>query len=104
MRILLLVVVLVAVVLGALIGYHNSQDVSFDYLFGETQIPLFLLLIADFMLGVLVTLAVAAGRILSLRLELRRTRARLRAHETELRNLRGLPSAGEGTSSSSPAA
>jgi len=90
-RIVLLVLLVAVLVLGASIGYFNAQSVTFNYLLGEWQIPLIALLIADFAFGILVALAVAAGRILSLRLELRRLRGRVREHEAELRNLRSLP-------------
>ncbi|TJY62218.1 LapA family protein [Sinimarinibacterium sp. CAU 1509] len=90
-RIVLLVLLIAVLVLGASIGYFNAQSVTFNYLLGEWQIPLIALLIADFAFGVLIALAVAAARILSLRLEVRRLRGRIRENEAELRNLRNLP-------------
>ncbi len=90
-RIVLLVLLIAVLMLGASIGYFNAQSVTFNYLLGEWQIPLIALLIADFAFGVLIALAVAAARIVSLRLELRRLRGRIRDHEAELRNLRNLP-------------
>lgn len=94
-RILLLVLLVAVLVLGASIGYFNAQSVRFDYLFGQWDVPLIALLIADFALGVLIALLLVSGRILSLRLEVRRLRNRVRDHEIELRNLRNLPLAGE---------
>jgi len=97
-RILLIAVLLIVLVLGASIGYFNAQTVSFDYLFGAWELPLIALLIAAFALGVVLTLVVVGGRVLSLRLELRRARGRIRDHEVELRNLRNLPLTGESRS------
>lgn len=99
-RIVLMLLLVAVLVLGASIGYFNAQSVRFDYLFGEWQVPLIALLIADFALGVLIALVFASARILSLRLELRRLRSRVRDHETELRNLRNLPLAGPATTES----
>lgn len=90
-RILLLLLLIVVLVLGATIGYFNAQSIAFDYLFGVWQVPLAGLLIVSFALGVLLALLAAAGRIFSLRMELRRLRQRIRDHEIELRNLRELP-------------
>jgi putative membrane protein len=102
-RIVLLILLVAVLVLGASIGYFNAQSVTFNYLLGEWQIPLIALLIADFAFGVLVALAVAATRILGLRLELRRLRGRIREHEAELRTLRGLPVSSEiNTATASP--
>ncbi len=94
-RMVVLIVLVVVLVLGASIGYFNAQPVVFDYLFGRWEIPLIALLVVDFALGVLIALLVVGARVLSLRMELRRLRSRVRDHETELRNLRKLSLATE---------
>jgi len=91
LRILLLVLLIAVLVLGATIGYFNAQPITFDYLFGVWQVPLAGLLVASLALGVILALLAAAGRILGLRMEIRRLRQRIRDHEIELRNLRELP-------------
>lgn len=90
-RILLMAGLILVLVLGASIGYFNAQPVTFDYLLGVWEIPLIAVLIAAFSTGVVVTLLVVAGRIISLRLEVRRLTRQIREHEIELRNLRNLP-------------
>ncbi|SFF31034.1 Protein of unknown function [Fontimonas thermophila] len=90
-RILVLLLLLAVLVLGASVGYFNAQSVRFDYLFGAREVPLIALLVADFVLGVLVALLLALGRILGLQLELRRLRKQVRDLEIELRTLRNLP-------------
>jgi lipopolysaccharide assembly protein A len=94
-RILLILLLVAVLVLGATVGYFNAQTVRFDFLFGAWDLPLIALLIAAFALGVLIALAVAAGRIFALRLEIRRLRQRVHNHEVELRSLRELPLGGE---------
>lgn len=89
-RILLLLLVILLLVLGATIGYFNAQPVTFDYLLGAWEVPLAGLLVAVLAIGVVLALVAAAGRILALRLELRRLRQQIRDHEIELRNLREL--------------
>ncbi|MFA5937979.1 MAG: LapA family protein [Sinimarinibacterium sp.] len=96
-RIVLMAGLILVLVLGASIGYFNAQPVSFDYLLGVWEIPLIAVLIAAFSAGVVLTLLVVAGRILSLRLEVRRMTRQIREHEIELRNLRNLPVTAEST-------
>jgi putative membrane protein len=85
---LLLVVVLV---IGASIGFFNAQPVTLNYLFGELQLPLFAILIADFLIAVLLTLLVVSARVFRSGREIARLRRQLRDTESELRNLRNLP-------------
>lgn len=91
-RIPVLIVLLVVLCLGACIGYFNAQPVAFNYLFGSMHMPLIALIIGVFCIAVLLTLLLTAARILSLKREIRQLRRKLRDNETELRNLRNLPS------------
>ncbi|NKF22694.1 LapA family protein [Solimonas marina] len=90
-KIVLLVVLLIILVLGASIGYFNAQPIHFNYLFGSAEFPLIAVLIAAFSIGILLTLLVVAGRLLTMRMELGRLRKQLREAEGELRTLRNLP-------------
>lgn len=87
-RLLLLLLLAVFFALGVTIGFYNAQPVRFSYIFGEVEVPLIVLIVGEFLLAVLVTLLVVAGRVLSLRAELRRTHRQLRSLEAELSNLR----------------
>jgi uncharacterized integral membrane protein len=78
-------------VLGASVGYFNAQTVRFNYLFGAVEMPLIALLIVDFILAVLISLAVVLVRMLGLRAEIRRLKKQVRDVETELKSLRNLP-------------
>lgn len=91
LRIVFLLLLGAMLVLGASIGYFNAQAVRFNYLFGEWELPLVALLVADFLVAALVTLAVFGARLLTLRGEIRRLRKQLRDLESELKSLRNLP-------------
>jgi uncharacterized integral membrane protein len=78
-------------VAGAALGYFNSAPVSFDYLFGSTQLRLVSLIVGTLLIGALLMLVLCAARMLGLSRDLRRLRRQLRDAETELKNLRSLP-------------
>ncbi|WP_240433416.1 LapA family protein [Solimonas sp. K1W22B-7] len=84
------VVILPVFVIGTVIGFFNSQKVEFNYLIGMVELPLIALLIAEFVLVALLTLAASFVRVFGLKSEIRRLRKQLRDSETELRNLRAL--------------
>lgn len=88
---LFLLVVLPVFVAGATIGFFNGQPVRFNYLVGEMELPLIALLVAEFLLVAVLTVALVALRVLSLKTEVRGLRKQLRDAESELKNLRALP-------------
>lgn len=89
---IVLVIILVTFLCGGIaIGYFNSDPVVFNFLFGRATQPLIVLLAEVFVVAVLLTLLVAATRILTLRAETRRLRKQLNDAESELKNLRNLP-------------
>lgn len=85
-----LVLVLVAAV-GGLIHYFNAQPVEFDFLLGQFNGPLSVVLLLAFVIGVLVASGLILLRVLRLQMHLHRVQRRLQATETELRTLRNLP-------------
>jgi uncharacterized membrane protein YciS (DUF1049 family) len=91
LRILLLLLLILVFVGGLAVGYSNAGPVSFNYLFGKTELSLVVLVLTVFAVAVLLTLLVCAGRILRLSADLRRLRRQLREAETELKNLRNIP-------------
>jgi uncharacterized membrane protein YciS (DUF1049 family) len=91
LRILLILLVVVVFIAGAALGYFNATPVSFDYLFGSTQVRLVALIVGTFLIGALAMLILCATRMLGLSRDLRRLRRQLRDAETELKNLRNLP-------------
>lgn len=87
-RIVVGVLIGMALVAGAVIGFHNAQTVPFDYLIGQAQWPLIGLLLAALALGAVLAALLASLRVLGLRWELGRLRKQLRAQELELERLR----------------
>lgn len=94
-RLSLLVLLLVVFTLGASLGYFNSEQVSFHYLFGTVDVRVAVLVIVSFLSGAVLALVFCGLRILSLLRELRRLRKQARDAETELKNLRNLPAASD---------
>jgi uncharacterized integral membrane protein len=91
LRIFLLMLLVMIFAFGIVIGFYNAQPVTFNYLFGITQLPLIALIAGEFIVAVVLTLLVVMGRIIALKAEARRLRKRLGGAEGELRNLRNLP-------------
>jgi uncharacterized membrane protein YciS (DUF1049 family) len=90
LRVLVLAVVFLLFACGAAIGYFNIETVRFNYLVDTVELPLIYLLLIELAFITLVGLAVFAGRVWSLKLEIRGLRKRLAATETEVKNLRSL--------------
>ncbi|HZR37771.1 MAG TPA: lipopolysaccharide assembly protein LapA domain-containing protein [Nevskia sp.] len=95
LRLLAAVLLLAVFVAGAGLSYFNYDYVSFNYLFGTTQVRLVVLVVLTFVLAALLTLLLCSIRLFSLSGEARRLRRQLRDAETELKNLRNLPIAPE---------
>ena len=67
-----------AVVVGLLVGTLNSNPVQLDLLWVQFEIPLGLAILLGFSLGVVLGLSVIyLGRVLPLRIQLRKARAAL---------------------------
>lgn len=81
-RLGLILVALVAIVVGLLVGTLNSSPVSLDLLWVQFELPLGLAILLGFSLGILLGLsAVYLGRVLPLRLQLRKARSALAKKE-----------------------
>ncbi|HWY24371.1 MAG TPA: LapA family protein [Nevskia sp.] len=91
LRVLAIVLLLVVFIAGAALSYFNYSYVSFNYLFGSTEVRLVVLIVLTFVVASVLTLLLCAVRLFSLSGETRRLRRQLRDAETELKNLRNLP-------------
>lgn len=91
LRVLAIILLLAVFIAGAALGYFNYGFVTFDYLFGSTQVRLVVLIVLTVIAAALLTLLLCAVRLFSLSGEARRLRRQLRDAETELKNLRNLP-------------
>ncbi len=90
LRIVILLLLLFVFVLGASLGYFNSERVSFHYLFGSADVSVAVLVIVSFLSAAILTLLLCGLRMLGLLQDIRRLRKQLRDAETELKNLRNL--------------
>jgi uncharacterized integral membrane protein len=86
-----IILIVLALFLGMMLAMVNARPVEVDYLFGSKNMPLIALLILDLVVGLAIGAVIYAPKVLTLRLELDRTRKKLANAETELRNLRNLP-------------
>jgi len=90
LRAIVLVLVAFLFVCGAGIGYYNLDPVRFNYLVGAVELPLITLILIELVVLTVIGLLLYAGRVWSLKLEIRRLSKRLAATEDELKNLRSL--------------
>lgn len=91
MRTVVLALVIVALLLGAAIGFFNAESVEFDYLAGSIKLPLIALMVGELILVAILGLVLFYGRMFGLKREIRGLRRQLDAAETELKSLRSLP-------------
>lgn len=91
MRIFSYVFLLLTMLLGITFSALNANHVLFNYYFGSKQIPLALLLVITFGVGIFTSLLVAVFSMLKLKKENYHLRSRLKIVEKELENLRYLP-------------
>ena len=89
-RAIVLALVLCLFVCGAAIGFFNVDPVRFNYLIGSVELPLITLILIELVVVTVIGLALFAGRVWTLKLEIRSLRKRLAATEDELKNLRSL--------------
>jgi putative membrane protein len=82
---------LVIVILGVTFAILNSSLVTVHYYVGIKQLPLSLLLVIAFVVGLIVSFLIVFIKIVRLRTELRRLKKQLRVAEKEIKNLRAIP-------------
>ena len=81
-RIGFILVALVAIVAGLLVGTLNSNPVQLDLLWVQFELPLGLVILLGFSLGIVTGLSMLYFyRVLPLRLQLRKARAALKKQE-----------------------
>ncbi|MES2683853.1 MAG: LapA family protein [Pseudomonadota bacterium] len=90
-RILIIAAVFLAFALGIAICLFNAQPVVFNYIAGSIQVPLIVLMVAEFFLVAAVTALLCWARIFGLKGEIRRLRRQLKDAQAELQSLRNLP-------------
>ncbi|HUR40583.1 MAG TPA: LapA family protein [Verrucomicrobiae bacterium] len=90
-RLLVSLLLIATFCLGASVSYFNWTTVRFDYLAGQSELPLIALMLVAFMIGMLVMGLIDLARMFVLSREARRHAREIRELEAELRSLRNLP-------------
>ena len=91
MKILAIVILLVAAMIGVLFSVLNSDTVMLKYYFGSLELPLSLALVSALAAGVLLGVLSALCMVLELRSENTKLKKEIRIVEKEVSNLRRLP-------------
>lgn len=69
----------------------NLENVTINYYFGESMLPLSLLLVLVFALGALLGMLVGFWLVIKAKVRIYRLRQRLQLAEKEIENLRAIP-------------
>ena len=85
------VFVFIALIAGAVLCWVNAQAVTVDYLLGEVEVSLIIVLIVTLLLGFALAYIAMLPRAMARRAELQRLKRRLHEADQEVRNLRNLP-------------
>lgn len=91
MRIFSYFFLLVIVLFGMTFATLNSESVTISYYFGQSTLPLSLLLVLVFALGCLIGMVVGFSLLIKTKLINYRLRQRLHLAEKEIDNLRAIP-------------
>ena len=91
MRIFSYFFLLVIVLFGMTFATLNSESVTINYYFGDSTLPLSLLLVLVFAFGCLVGMVVGFWLLIKAKLLNYRLRQRLQLAEKEVDNLRAIP-------------
>ncbi|OGT21380.1 MAG: hypothetical protein A3C55_04045 [Gammaproteobacteria bacterium RIFCSPHIGHO2_02_FULL_42_13] len=84
-------IVLLLILLGISFAILNSETVTINYYLGTKQMPLSLLLIVAFGLGLLIGWISMSFKVLRLKTNLYRLKKKLQVAEKEIDNLRAIP-------------
>lgn len=88
LTVLLFVVVLL---IGILFFVNNNQSIELSYLLGVINLPLSVLLLLDFIIGVVIGVIALLPLVLKLKYQKSRLEKKIKSTETEVKNLRVLP-------------
>lgn len=91
MRILTYILLLLVILFGISFAILNSQTVTVDYYFRQSNLPLSLLLVITFVFGSLLGMLVGFFLILKVKIRNHQLKQRLKLAEKEVNNLRNIP-------------
>ena len=90
-RIVNLVLILIVTLVTVTFTLLNSQPVKINYYFGSYDIDLLIVIVMALVVGALLGVMAALGKLVSLKQEMLRKEKKIKVTEKELENLRSLP-------------
>jgi putative membrane protein len=90
-RIVNLVLILIVTLVTVTFTLLNSQPVKINYYFGSYEIDLLIVIVMALVIGALLGVMAALGKLVSLKQEILRKDKKIKIAEKELENLRSLP-------------
>jgi len=90
-RIVSLVLILFVTLITVTFTLLNSQPVKINYYFGNFEIDLLIVIVISLVIGALLGVVAALGKLFSLKHEILRKEKKIKVTEKELENLRSLP-------------
>ena len=90
-RIVNLVLILIVTLVTVTFTLLNSQPVKINYYFGSYEIDLLIVIVMALVIGALLGVTAALGKLVSLKQEMLRKDKKIKISEKELENLRSLP-------------
>jgi putative membrane protein len=90
-RIVNLVLILIVTLVTVTFTLLNSQPVKINYYFGSYEIDLLIVIVMSLVIGALLGVMAALGKLVSLKQEMLRKEKKIKITEKELENLRSLP-------------
>lgn len=91
MRIISYILLLLIVIFGMTFATLNSESVNINYYFGQSTLPLSLLLVLVFAVGCLIGMIAGLWMLVKIKIINYRLRQRLNLAEKEIENLRAIP-------------
>lgn len=91
MRILTYILILLIILFGISFAILNSQTVTVDYYFRQSNLPLSLLLVITFVFGSLLGMLVGLFLLLKVKIRNHQLKQRLKLADKEINNLRNIP-------------
>lgn len=91
MRFFSFIIILLIIILGATFAVLNATPVTFYYYVGAKQLPLSLLLVISFCIGIIICFLAMSYVVVRLKAQRRYCEKKLRLAEQEINNLRAIP-------------
>ena len=90
-RIMLVLTGLVVVLLGLSFSVINAEPVSLNYYYGQTDIPLSIIIVLAIVIGALLGIFTSLSLVVKAKSELKKLRKEIKLKEQEIVNLRAIP-------------